>query len=217
VGATNGKKTGSGNKESAKAGRDYLDQGGVDRDAGKGNVRAVRQARRGNSVPNGSGKAPQPLENAIRMDERNGAGAIESKGGAGFGGLDKDATERRIAQLRRVLGKDGTVRFEAGLEIIAGHLGRLEDIAVTSHERYKNGHPFIIKSTGVVVDGVIEYETQDAQVSIAATLAEGKYLPLFVPDKVALTNPDGDESYDNASVEELKREAAKLLSKGNAE
>ena len=84
--------------------------------------------------------------------------------------------------------------------------------------RYRNGHPFIIKSSGVAVDKVVEYETDDGRLAIAANQAIGKMLGMDEPVKVAPTDPSGERPYKSLTDEELDAallaEAAKVKPNG---
>ena len=88
---------------------------------------------------------------------------------------------------------------------------RFDRLAALAEKRYVEGHPFIIKSTGTPVDGVMEYETDDGRLAIAANQAIGKMLGMDEPVKIAPTSPDGEEPYQSLTDDELKRQVGEIL------
>ena len=127
-------------------------------------------------------------------------------------GQSKEAASkaRWLTRVKRLLGEQGTARFEAGAEIIAAQIADLDEIKQIAKSRYKKGHAFVVKGTGEVIKDVIEYEPEEGRLAIAAMDSIGKRIPIFIPDKVALTNPEGDRPYKEMSNEELVALALKL-------
>jgi hypothetical protein len=109
-----------------------------------------------------------------------------------------------------MLGEPGTVRFDAGIEIIADHLSRLEALSYVSAKRYMQGKAKEVLTRDGEIVPITEFDPDDARVSIAAMDAIGKRLPIMLPEKVALTNPEGDRPYESLSTDELLQRVKEL-------
>jgi hypothetical protein len=118
------------------------------------------------------------LENEKGVVGRDDIGAGESCGVPNVRSVaDESSKTKWVDRVRKLLGRDGEARFEAGVEMIAGQLNDLDEIAMKAKGRY-------LRFGG---------ETDEGRLAIIAMDAMGKRVPIFVPDKVALTDPTGND------------------------
>lgn len=202
---------GRNNETGDKARVGIVDAGGVAPADGRTDSANSREAGLGNPVSVKEGRS----EDAPRVDVVNSAGATGRGRECGVGRSTADATYWQD-RVRRLLGREGQARFEAGVMLIAEQAARLAQIADIAQVRFVDGEEVTLVKGDLVVSQT-KYDPDNARVAIAAMDAIGKRVPIFVPDKVALTNPDGTEVYDGKSIEELRAAALALAGKGNAE
>ena len=164
---------------------------------------------KGNDLAQDTSSSGEGQERSKVLVSRTGAGRSRITPRFGESRNAGEARKELMSRVRNLLSTNDKFRFEAGVILITEQISMLSEIGNTAYDRYLNGR----EDEAMTRDGIVPIrrrDPDDARIAIQAMEAIGKRVPILLPEKVALTNPEGDRPYESLSTDELLQRVKEL-------